>query len=113
MSTVVDHISGETFHGRRGAVENAFKYGIDYVMVDAEAERPRAPWIFGRNRAGFLSLWDSDHGGPPKAGRGAPWAREVLKAHGLESVTDGTPDAARSAAHAGACVQSRQLLAGP
>jgi hypothetical protein len=35
----VDHIAGETFHGRRGAVENAFKYGIDYVMVDAEALR--------------------------------------------------------------------------
>jgi DUF1365 family protein len=74
----VDHIAGETFHGRRGAVENAFKYGIDYVMVDAEA----APCVhasgFGRNRAGFLSLWDRDHGGVPKAGRGAAWAREVL-----------------------------------
>jgi len=89
MSTGVDHIRGETFHGRRGAVENAFKYGIDYVMVDAETERPRAPWIFGRNRAGFLSLWDRDHGGQPKQGRGAQWAREVLKTHGLEDVTDG------------------------
>ncbi|MGP1356119.1 DUF1365 domain-containing protein [Roseicyclus sp.] len=90
MSARVDHIAGETFHGRRGAVENAFRYGIDYVMLDAEAARPRAPFAFGRNRAGFLSLWDSDHGGAPKEGRGAPWAREVLAAHGLSEVTDGT-----------------------
>jgi hypothetical protein len=66
-------------------VENAFKYGIDYVMVDAEAPPCGKPWIFGRNRAGFLSLWDSDHGGAPKKGRGAAWAREVLAAHGLEA----------------------------
>jgi hypothetical protein len=63
-------------------VENAFKYGIDYVMVDAEAGLARRGF-FGRNRAGFLSLWDRDHGGAPKAGRGAAWAREVLATHGL------------------------------
>ncbi|MFW5881309.1 MAG: DUF1365 domain-containing protein [Roseicyclus sp.] len=89
MSARVDHIAGETFHGRRGAVENAFRYGIDYVMLDAEAARPEAPRGFGRNRAGFLSLRDSDHGGPPGRGRGAPWAREVLAAHGLAEVAGG------------------------
>jgi DUF1365 family protein len=89
MTARVDHIAGETFHGRRGAVENAFKYGIDYVMVDAEAPDLSAPRLFGRNRAGFLSLWDRDHGGVPKAGRGAEWAREVLATHGLSDVTDG------------------------
>jgi hypothetical protein len=53
MSTVVDHIAGETFHGRRGAVENAFKYGIDYVMVDAEAcELPRARGSSGATAPG-------------------------------------------------------------
>jgi DUF1365 family protein len=86
----VDHIAGSTFHGRRGAVENAFTYSIDYVMLDAEAVRPRAPWLFGRNRAGLTSLQDRDHGGPPKQGRGAPWAREVLAAHGLSDITGGT-----------------------
>lgn len=79
----VDHIAGETFHGRRGSVENAFKYGIDYVLVDAELERPSAPWLFGRNRPGFLSLRDVDHGGPVKHGRGPAWARDVLAANGL------------------------------
>ena len=85
----VDHIAGSTFHGRRGAVENAFTYSIDYVMLDAEEARPRAPWLFGRNRAGLTALHDVDHGGAPKQGRGAPWAREVLAAHGLAEVTDG------------------------
>ena len=88
MNDAVDHIRGKTFHGRRGAVENAFTYGIDYVMLDAEATA-RGPALFGRNRVGFFSLQDSDHGGLPKHGTGAPWARDVLDAHGLRDVTDG------------------------
>ena len=82
-------------------------------MVDAETERPRAPWIFGRNRAGFLSLWDRDHGGQPKQGRGAQWAREVLKTHGLEDVTDGKLMLLAQPRTMGHVFQSRQLLAGP
>ena len=89
MSEGVDHIAGETFHGRKGAVENAFRYGIDYVLLDAESGSAAGPRLFGRNRAGFFSLHDSDHGGPPKEGRGAPWARAVLTAHDLAEVTDG------------------------
>ncbi|MEO0371741.1 MAG: DUF1365 domain-containing protein [Pseudomonadota bacterium] len=80
----VDHIAGHTWHGRKGAVDNAFRYSIDYLMLDAEAEL-ETPWAFGRNRAGLASLWDSDHGGPPKQGRGAAWVREVLEAHGFEA----------------------------
>lgn len=80
----VDHIAGHTWHGRKGAVENAFRYGIDYVLLDAEAD-PQSPRLFGRNRAGLASVWDRDHGGPPKHGRGAAWVREVLDAHGLDS----------------------------
>jgi DUF1365 family protein len=78
----VAHIAGQTWHGRKGAVENAFRYGVDYLLLDAEAT-PRAPRLFGRNRAGLMSLHDSDHGGAPGKGRGAVWVREVLAAHGL------------------------------
>ncbi|MGX0903811.1 DUF1365 family protein [Roseovarius sp. MBR-79] len=78
----VAHIAGQTWHGRKGAVENAFRYGVDYVLLDAEAT-PSAPRLFGRNRAGLMSLHDSDHGGEPGKGRGALWVREVLAAHGL------------------------------
>ena len=78
----VEHIAGHTWHGRKGAVENAFRYGIDYVMLDAEAEL-RAPRLFGRNRRGLVAIRDLDHGGAPKAGRGPAWVREVLRARDL------------------------------
>lgn len=80
MSAVLEHIRGETFHGRTGGVENAFRYGIDYVLLDAEA-KTRAPWVFGRNRRAPVALFDRDHGGAPGQGRGAAWVREVLGVH--------------------------------
>ena len=83
-----DLISGETFHGRRGAIANAFRYRVDYLALDPEAETPR-PRLFSRNRRNLTALWDCDHGGPPGQGQGAPWARAVLAAHGLADVTDG------------------------
>lgn len=84
MATV-DHIAGHTFHGRKGAVDNAFRYSIDYVLFDAEAALD-TPGLFQRNRAGLTSVQDRDHGGAPKAGRGAIWAREVLGVHGIDGV---------------------------
>ncbi len=78
--TGIDHIRGTTFHGRRGAVANAFTYGIDYVLTDAEA-LPGGPRLFSRNARNLVSLHDADHGGPPGQGRGAAWVRDVLAAH--------------------------------
>jgi uncharacterized protein len=51
--------------------------------------RGAGPSGFGRNRGGLAALHDRDHGGAPGAGRGAPWAREVLAAHGMAGVTGG------------------------
>ncbi|MEW9919853.1 DUF1365 domain-containing protein [Marimonas sp. MJW-29] len=85
MTQTVDHIAGHTYHGRKGAVENAFRYSIDYVLCDAEAQL-RTPALFSRNRAGLTSLQDSDHGGAPGQGRGAAWVRDVLREHGIEGV---------------------------
>ncbi len=82
--SLVDHIAGHTYHGRKGAVENAFRYSIDYVMLEPEAA-PRLPLLFRRNGAGLTSLHDSDHGGLPGQGRGAGWAREVLAAQGIQA----------------------------
>lgn len=76
------HIAGQTWHGRKGAVDNAFRYSIDYVLINAEGALA-APWLFGRNRRGLASIWDGDHGGPPKSGRGAEWVREVLATRDL------------------------------
>lgn len=81
----VDHIAGHTFHGRKGAVRNAFRYSIDYVLLDAEAPI-RTPKLFGRNRGGLTSLQDRDHGGAPGKGRGALWVRDVLAQHQITGV---------------------------
>ncbi len=83
MSHRVEHIRGTTFHGRKGAVENAFRYSVDYVLLDAEANL-HAPWLFARNRAGLVSLHDKDHGGAPGDGQGAAWVREVLGNAGFD-----------------------------
>jgi uncharacterized protein len=80
--TIVEHIAGQTWHGRRGETKNAFRYSIDYVLCDAEA-RVKAPALFSRNARNLVSLQDSDHGGPPGQGRGAAWVREVMAAHGI------------------------------
>jgi hypothetical protein len=76
----IDHVRGTTFHGRKGAVGNAFRYGIDYVLTDAE-DTPRGPLLFTRNGRNLFALNDADHGGEPGRGRGAQWVREVLAAH--------------------------------
>lgn len=85
MTWTVDHIAGQTFHGRKGDVENAFRYSIDYVLLDAEADLD-TPSFFARNGRGLTSVDDRDHGGAPKQGRGATWVRDVLAAHQISGV---------------------------
>jgi uncharacterized protein len=77
----VQRIRAETFHGRKGPVRNAFRYTVDYILLDPE--KVKAPRLFSRNRGNLMSLHDADHGGTPGQGRGAAWAREVLAAHDL------------------------------
>jgi DUF1365 family protein len=77
----VQRIRAETFHGRKGPVRNAFRYTVDYLLLDPE--KVKAPRLFSRNRGNLMSLHDADHGGTPGQGRGVEWAREVLAAHGL------------------------------
>lgn len=85
MKARVDHIIGQTYHGRKGKVENAFRYSVDYVITDAEAE-VETPSLFARNGRGVTSLHDVDHGGPPKQGRGAAWVRDVLAQYQIQGV---------------------------
>ncbi len=85
MTAQVDHIVGTTYHGRKGAVENSFRYSVDYVLLDAEAQ-VSTPRLFGRNASGLTSLHDLDHGGTPKEGRGAAWVRDVLKEYQVTGV---------------------------
>ncbi len=82
MRPRVDHIAGRTWHGRKGAIRNAFAYGIDYVLLDAEAEVV-GPRLFSRDRPNLAAIRDRDHGGPPGRGRGAAWVKEALAARGI------------------------------
>lgn len=86
MTSRVDHIAGQTYHGRKGAVKNAFRYSVDYVLLDAEADIA-APGLFSRNKRGATALYDVDHGGEPGSGRGAEWVRDVLAAHQITGVS--------------------------
>jgi len=85
MTATVDHISGVTYHGRKGAITNAFRYSVDYMLLDAEAP-VATPSLFARNGRNLMALDDIDHGGPPKDGRGAAWVRDVLQAHQVTGV---------------------------
>lgn len=78
----VDHIDGQTYHGRKGVVRNGFRYSIDYVMLDAEAQ-VETPGLFSRNGRNLTGLSDRDHGGAPGQGTGAKWVRDVLSEHQL------------------------------
>ena len=77
----VDHVQGETFHGRKGEVANAFRYHVDYLLLDPDTQA--GPALFSRNRANLFYVNDADHGGAPGAGRGAAWLRDLLAERGL------------------------------
>lgn len=75
------HLAGYTTHARRGGIRNAFRYGVDYVLIDpASAQGPR---LFSRNRWNLASVWDRDHGGCPRRGQGVDWAAKVFRTAGL------------------------------
>lgn len=82
MGVTLDHIRGSTHHRRHGTLNNAFTYGVDYVLTEPEAS-PRGPFLFSFNKRNFLALFDRDHGGSRDAGRGADWVREQLRNVGL------------------------------
>jgi DUF1365 family protein len=77
----VDLIRGETFHGRKGAIANSFRYSVDYVLMNPD--RAKGPSLFSRNRRNLTAVHDADYGGAPGKGRGTAWVREVLAAHDL------------------------------
>jgi len=80
MKAWPEHIAGTTTHARRGAVRHAFRYRVDYVLIDPEAEA--GPRLFSRNAFNLMAVHDRHHGGPRGNGRGAAWAREALAAAG-------------------------------
>ncbi|MGV6839671.1 MAG: DUF1365 domain-containing protein [Planktomarina sp.] len=79
---MTEHITGHTYHGRKGKIENAFRYSIDYVLIDLDAPGP-LPKLFALDRFNVASLRAKDHGGPPKNGEGVAWAKRVFDKAGF------------------------------
>ena len=84
MTVFPQHMQGVTSHARLGGISNAFRYSIDYLLIDPEDDGPR-PALFSRNRFNLLAIHDRDHGGLRGRGEGAPWARRILADHGLDA----------------------------
>jgi len=83
MSHWPEHVAATTSHTRRGGPGHAFRYGVDYVLIDPEARR--GPALFSRNRVNLVSVNDRNHGGAPGAGKGVDWARGVFTERGVSN----------------------------
>lgn len=79
------HMRGSTTHVRKGSVQNAFTYGVDYLLIDPD-ETADLPPLFARNSWGLFSLHDRDHGGNRGEGEGVAWAQAVFARAGLDLV---------------------------
>ena len=77
---MLEHVEAQTHHSRRGALKNAFSYGVDYVLTDFG---PTPPRVMSRNRFNLWSLWDHRHGGVRDAGHGIKWFRKELTERGF------------------------------
>jgi DUF1365 family protein len=77
---MIELVSAQTYHARKGSLKNAFRYGVDYVLSDMSAG---APPLLSRNQFNLFSLRDRHHGGVRGAGHGVSWFREELKQRGF------------------------------
>ena len=84
MTCRPEHIAASTCHSRRNGPGHAFRYDVDYVLIDPKDRT--GPALFSRNRANLAAVHDRNHGGAPGRGRGLAWAQEVFAARGLGDV---------------------------
>ena len=80
-------LRSHTYHKRIGGPDNAFRYSIDYVLSEPEADS-KTPALFSRNRFNLAAVHDTDHGGAPQKGRGAAWVRDLIADRGLDQLLD-------------------------
>ncbi len=88
MGVTLEHIRGRTYHGRHGAISNAFRYRVDYVLCDPSGDE-QEPLLFSRNSGNLVSLHDVDHGGKRGEGQGVLWVRQILKDNGFSDLLGG------------------------
>lgn len=72
---MIEHIQANTYHTRHGSLNNAFHYGVDFVLSDLQQDGPK---LLSYNRFNLWSLRDKNHGGLPKEGQGLAWFKQVL-----------------------------------
>ncbi len=80
-------VRSHTFHKRLEGSGNAFRYAVDYLLIEPEAETQRIA-LFSRNRFNLAAIHDRDHGGERGNGRGVSWVRETLRERGLTQLAD-------------------------
>ena len=78
-------VTGHTYHKRIGGPENAFRYGVDYILAEPERASD-TPKLISFNRSNLFAIHDRDHGGVPKQGHGVSWVRTVLADRGLHQL---------------------------
>lgn len=81
------HLKGHTYHKRLGGIDNAFRYKVDYVLLEPEAEE-KHPALFSSNRFNGFAVHKKDNGGARGAGTGTAWVREVVRREALEGLAD-------------------------
>ncbi|MEM7620162.1 MAG: DUF1365 domain-containing protein [Pseudomonadota bacterium] len=63
MSRPKHHIvKATTYHARYGKTQNAFRYGVNYVLLQMIDDRPYSCRTFSRNRWNITAFYDKDHG---------------------------------------------------
>lgn len=77
---MIELVSGQTYHARRGRLKNVFRYGVDYVLTDMTQS---AELLLSRNRFNLFSIRDCHHGGPRGNGQGVNWFRKELQNRGF------------------------------
>ena len=80
-----EHVAASTCHTRRGGPAHAFRYAVDYVLIDPRALQ-MGPRLFSRNRFNLLSVHDADHGSKSGASCGVDWAEAEFARRGLRQM---------------------------
>lgn len=79
-------MAADVTHARRGAIQHAFRYQVDYLLLSPETAK--GPALFSRNRFNLFAIHDRDHGGLRGAGAGPSWAWAQLAQVGLPRAPD-------------------------
>lgn len=87
MIPVLDHIHGQTFHGRHGNIKNNFSYGVDYILTDMKIIN--GPILYSRNKKNLVSLYDNDYGSLSYPECGLDWVHKVLLEFGFNDLVNG------------------------